>query len=95
MGSASDLNSPKHTNIVGAGVAGGGVGTLIAAFAESLPDDTGFKSILTISAPLITIAISGIWLFFKAVYVDQYAASKKHKSKHKHINSLLEDARKT
>ena len=66
MGSASDLNSPKNTNIVGAGVAGGGVGTLIAAFAESLPDDTGFKSILTISAPLITIAISGIWLFFKA-----------------------------
>ncbi len=87
--------SNKKSNVVSAGAAGGGIGTLIASFADSLPEDNEFKTFLTVTAPIITVGISGLWLFIKTVYIDPFAASRKHQSTHKHISKLLEDAKRT
>ena len=87
--------SPNKATVLAAGTAGGGIGTLLATFADSLPIESSYKSGLTITAPLITIGISGLWLFIKAIYIDPYAATKKHKSSHAHINQLIQDARET
>ncbi len=85
--------SKQTTNVVGAGAAGGGIGTLIATFAESLPADSSYKSFLTIAAPLIAIGISGVWFFIKSVYIDPYAAKKKHDADFGYLNQLIDDAK--
>lgn len=94
MNRNSNGTSSKKSNVVGAGAAGGGIGTLIASFADSLPEDNELKTFLAVTAPIITVFISGLWLFIKTVYIDPFAASKKHDTTHKHISKLLADARK-
>lgn len=81
------------TNVVGAGAAGGGIGTVIAAIADGLPEASAYKSVVTVSAPLVAIGISGLWLFIKAVYIDPFAVGKKHESADAAMDKVLEDAR--
>ena len=85
----------ERKDVVSAGAAGGGIGTLLATFADSLPPESTYKTFITVTAPIATVGISGLWLFVKAVYIDPFAASKKHKSTHEHISKLIEDAKKT
>jgi hypothetical protein len=83
----------KQPSVVGAGAAGGSIGTILATFADSLPADATYKTFLTVMAPLITIGISGLWLFIKGVYVDPYAAKKKHEADHSYLTQLATDAK--
>jgi len=75
-------------NIVGAGVAGGGLGSVIAAIANGM-NDSVYRSTLIVSAPLITIGISGLWLFFKTVCIDPYVNRKEAKI----MQDMLSDVR--
>ncbi|MEK2144871.1 hypothetical protein WOC23_23080 [Vibrio parahaemolyticus] len=86
-------NKNKQANVLGAGAAGGSIGTMLATFADSLPPDSNYKTLLTVTAPLITIGISGLWLFIKGVYIDPYAAKKKHEANHQYLTQLITDAR--
>ncbi len=80
-------------NVVGAGAAGGGIGTIIAALANGMPHDAPYKSVLTVSAPLLAVVISGLWLFIKTVYIDPYANRKKHAAADAAMERILADAR--
>lgn len=80
------------TNVVGAGAAGGGIGTVIAALADGMPETSPYKSVLTVSAPLIAIGLSGLWLFLKAVYIDPYAIRKKDESADTAMDKIVNDA---
>jgi hypothetical protein len=75
-------------NIVGAGVAGGGLGSAIATIANGMSDSV-YKSALIISAPLITIGISGLWLFLKTVYIDTWVNRKEVEV----MRNIISDAR--
>jgi len=88
-------NRANGRDVVGAGAAGGGIGTLLATFADSLPEDSPYKTFISVTAPIVTVGISGLWLFVKTVYIDPFAASRKHKSTHEHISRLVADAKKT
>jgi len=79
-------------NVVGAGAAGGGIGTIIAAIANSMPDGAAYKSILTVSAPLIAVGISGFWLFLKAVYIDPFVDKKKNEAADAAMDKILSNA---
>jgi len=79
-------------NVVGAGAAGGGIGTIIAALANGMPPTAPYKSVLTVSAPLLAVGISGLWLFVKTVYIDPYANSKKHAAADAVMERILADA---
>jgi hypothetical protein len=81
------------TNVVGASAAGGGIGTVIAAIANGMPEHSSYKSLLTVSAPLITVGISGLWLFIKTVYIDPFAARKKYQASDTAMEKVLADAR--
>jgi hypothetical protein len=81
------------TNVVGAGAAGGGIGTVLAAIANNLPIDSPWKSTLSLSAPLVSIGISGLWLFIKAVYVDPFANGRRHRAADAAMEKILADAR--
>lgn len=94
MSNKPSQSKSKKTDVVSAGAAGGGLGTLLISFAEGLPETNEWKTFLTLSAPIITVGISGIWLFVKTVYIDPQVASMKHKSSHAHISKLIEDAKK-
>jgi hypothetical protein len=83
------------TNVVGAGAAGGGIGTVIAAVANGLPDTSEWKSALTVSSPLIAVGISGLWLFVKAVYIDPFVNNRKHRVTDEAMEKILSDARAT
>jgi len=91
---AKKSSRTSKSNVIGAGATGGGIGTILAAFANSLPPESQYKVILTVTAPIITLGISGCWLFIKDVYIDPYVARKKHEANHNYINQLIEDARK-
>jgi hypothetical protein len=82
----------KAANVVGAGAAGGGIGTIIAAVANGMTDGT-YKSVLTLSAPLITVGISGLWLFLKTVYIDPFANRRKHAAADTAMDKIIADAR--
>src|SRR5215813_2202975 len=79
--------------VAGAGAAGGGLGTMIAAFANSLPDTSHYKTPLLIGSPLITVAISGLWLFLKTVYIDPFVIRKKSEVADITMDKFLEAAR--
>lgn len=81
------------TNAVGAGAAGGGIGTIIATLADGMQDGAEYKSMLTVVSPLIAVGISGLWLFIKTVYIDPYASRKKHEVLDSTMNKVLKDAR--
>lgn len=92
----SDKKSPRSTSksdVLGAGAAGGGIGTILATFANSLPAESPYKTVLSVTAPIITVGISGLWLFVKNVYIDPYVATKRHEVNHKYLNQLIDDAR--
>ena len=81
------------TNVVSAGAAGGGLGTVVAAIANGLQGPSAYKSILTVGAPLIAVGVSGLWLFIKGVYIDPYVAKKKHETADAAMDSILANAR--
>jgi hypothetical protein len=82
-----------HSGVVGAGAAGGGVGTAISLYAQSLPVSSPYKVPLSVFAPLLGIGVSGIWLFIKSVYIDPIAARKQHEARQKLGKLLVADAR--
>lgn len=82
------------SRFLGAGAAGGGVGAIFTTIANNLPPDSSYKALLTAAVPFITLAVSGLWLFIKEVYIDPYAARKRHEATHAYITNLLEDAKK-
>ena len=87
---------PKKSDtikVASAGAAGGGVGTVIATFANSLPPSSPYKSALLIGSPLITVAVSGLWLFIKTVYVDPFVLRKRSDAADIAMDRFLEDAR--
>lgn len=83
----------KRDNIVGAGAAGGGVGTIVAAMANSLPETSGWRTMLIVGAPVITVAVSGVWLFLKAAYIDPFVNERKHRAADAAMDKVLADAR--
>jgi hypothetical protein len=82
-------------NIVGAGAAGGSIGTAIAAMAAQLPPDSRYKALLTVTAPLISLTISGMWLFVRTIYIEPYANQKKQQAADAAMEKILTDARAT
>lgn len=87
---------PRKTsapNVVGAGAAGGGIGTIVAAAANALPDASPWKGILIVASPLITVGVGGLWLFAKSVYIDPFAAERKHRVANIAMEKVLADAR--
>jgi hypothetical protein len=87
--------APQRTDrdVVGAGAAGGGLGTVIATMADRLPPTSDYKSLLTVAAPLAAVAISWLCLFVKAVYIDPYAEAVKNKNADATMEKMLADAR--
>jgi hypothetical protein len=69
------------------------MGTVIAALAAGLPDKSGWKSPLTVFSPLITVCISGLWLFMKTVYIDPFVNNRKHKVANEAMEKIIGDAR--
>lgn len=88
------LRPTDAADVVGAGAAGGGLGTLIAAFASSLPQTSQYRSLLAISSPLIAVGISGLWLFLKSVYIDPFARQRRHAAIDATMDRIISDARK-
>lgn len=91
----ADRKTPQKSdaaNVVGAGAAGGGIGTVIAAVANGMVDGA-YKSVLTVSAPLITVGISGLWLFLKTIYIDPFANSRKHAAADAAMDKIIAGAR--
>jgi len=87
-------NGPsKANNVVGAGAAGGSLGTVFAAWANSQPSTASWKSLLVLGSPLFTLCISGLWLFFKSVYVDPFAVAQRQKAADSAMDKILKDAR--
>jgi hypothetical protein len=93
MPSKKTPRKTNATNVIGAGAAGGGIGTVIAAVANGLPDNSTYKPVLTVSAPLVAVAISGFWLFIKTVYVEPYVNRMKHEAADAAMNKIIADAR--
>ncbi|MGH7453072.1 MAG: hypothetical protein ACRENG_17110, partial [bacterium] len=46
-----------------------------------------------VSVPLITVGISGLWLFIKSVYIDPFTKRKKHEAVNATMDKILSDAR--
>jgi cell division septum initiation protein DivIVA len=80
-------------NVVGAGAAGGGIGTALAAWAANMPQGSQYKALLIVCSPLITLAVSGLWLFVKTLYVDPYAYKKKREAADAAMEKIIADAR--
>lgn len=80
-------------NVVGAGAAGGGAGTVIAALANNLPDGSRWKSLLILCSPLFAVCFSGLWLFVKAVYIDPFANGQRQRATDAAMEKILSDAR--
>jgi hypothetical protein len=80
------------TDAIGAGAAGSGIGTTIAAIANGLPSTSSYKSILLVSAPLIAVGITGLWLFIRNVYINPYTERRIKQEKIKAMNKLILDA---
>jgi hypothetical protein len=79
-----------------AGTAGGGIGTIIASMVKDMPD-SGWKHVLTVSTPLITIVISGVVLFIKVAYIDPFVNRRKLAAANEakaHIDAIVDDQRK-
>jgi hypothetical protein len=93
------LNSTRgkrvQGDVLGAGAAGGGVGTVIATLANSMPNDSPYKSLLIVTAPILSVGISGLWLFVKTVYINPYAARKEHDANRALFKELISEARAT
>jgi hypothetical protein len=83
----------ESPSVVGAGAAGGGMGTIVAAVANALPESSVWKSVLVVSSPLIAVGISGLCLFAKVVYLDPYANGRKHRAADNAMDKVLADAR--
>lgn len=79
---------------MGAGFAGGGIGTVIAAIADGISPNSAWKTVLTVSSPLIAIGIGGLWLFLKTVYIDPFAIRKKHEAENTRMERIINDAKK-
>lgn len=93
MPNRKSLQRSSAANVVGAGAAGGGIGTVLAAIANGMPQASTPKGILIVGAPLIAVGISGLWIFVKSVYVDPYAARKKNEAADAAMDRILEEAR--
>jgi hypothetical protein len=93
MRSQRTPHKSKASNVVGASAAGGGIGTIIVAFANGMPVGAPYKSVLILSAPLLAVGISGLWLFVKAVYIDPYAERRKNAAADEAMEKILWDAR--
>lgn len=94
MATKPSSRSKESSSVLGAGAAGGGIGTVVASIAASLPADSSYKAFLTICAPLVTVGVSGLWLFVKTVYIDPFVARKSHQANHAYIETLLSDAKR-
>lgn len=94
MATRPSTTAKQQGGVLGAGAAGGGAGTVVAYVAASLPPDSPYKALLTVCSPLITVAVSGAWIFVKAIYVDPFVARKTHQANHHYIENLLADARR-
>lgn len=81
------------SNVLGAEAAGGGIGTVIAAIANGLPDGSWWKPMLSVSSPLITVCLSGLWLFAKTAYVDPFVDGRKYKAADAAMDKILAAAR--
>jgi hypothetical protein len=94
MGTTHPPRNKNHSNALGAGAAGGGMGTVVASIAAGLPSGSPYKELLTVCSPVITVAISGLWLFLKTVYIDPFVARKTYQANHSYIATLLVDAKR-
>lgn len=83
----------RQDSVIGAGAAGGGIGTVVAAVANSLPPTSAMRPLLIVSAPLITVCVSGLWLFIKVVYVDPFVTVRKNRAADTAMDRVLADAR--
>lgn len=79
--------STTNEALVGAGAAGGGLGTLLVAAAQPLPE--GWRSFVSLSAPIVAVGISGTWLFVKSIYLDPFVRRKKDQVAREEQRQLL------
>ena len=93
MAKKRPLSNKKASDVVGAGITGGGLGTIIATIANNLPDGSRYKTALLIGSPLITVGISGVWLFIKNIYIDPFVARKRDQANNEAMERILQDAR--
>ena len=92
-GNATSSDGPTRGSVAGAGVTGGSVGTALAAYASSLKDGD-LKTLLTVSAPLISIGVSGLWLFVKIMWIDPYMAKQRDQAFERKARNLEQSLRK-
>jgi len=93
MPQAKTRKKTDRSAVIGAGAAGGGIGSIIAALATSLPPQSVTRLVLTVAAPSIAVLISGIGLFLKTAYVDPYVNKLKHQALSSAMETMLADAR--
>ena len=92
--SGSDTSpASRPSDVVGAGAAGGGFGTILATVADGLPESSPWKSLLTVSAPILAVALSATGLFIKGLYVDPYAARRRRRAEEAELDRLLKNAK--
>ena len=94
--SPSPTNGSPHTaEVAGAGAAGGGIGVVLASLANGMNESSQWKAPLTVAAPLVAVALSGLWLFVKSMYIDPFVSKKKRESDVAELTLLLQQAEET
>jgi hypothetical protein len=93
--SRNNVRRQSNADVLGAGATGGGIGTFIAVVANGLPEGSSWKTLMTASAPMLTVGISAIGLFLKTVYINPYTARRKHDADQVLLQRVIDDARKT
>ena len=84
--------SPHYgTDAALAGMAGGGVGSLIAEVVREIMPEGPWKHVLTVATPWIAVGISGTGLFIKVVYLDPWVANQKHAAAAAAVDKLLRE----
>ena len=94
MAPRNERGERVHGDVLGAGAAGGGLGTVVAAMANSMPTGKA-SSLLIVTAPILSVGVSGLWLFIKTVYINPYAAKKSNEAKRANFDWLITQARET
>ena len=93
MPSRSQRQRRDTSNVVGAGAAGGSIGTIVAAIASAMPPGSMWKVALTVSAPLLAVLVSGLGQFVNSVYLDPFFRSRKAKAAATAMDEILDNAR--
>lgn len=51
------------------------------------------KTIIIVMAPMLTVGVSGVWLYIKTVYINPYVEKKKYEAKMEYFEAVIADAK--